>query len=78
MTSQVAVVVKSEPLLSSMVSRCSHIKLDLSVLFGDGFRSNSLFSSMYNVDWDYDQFFKGKSWGRNDCFSEFTNIHKTL
>ena len=40
------------------MSRCSHFKLDLSVLI---FRRNSLFSSMYTVDRDYDQFFKGKS-----------------
>ena len=43
------------------MSRCLHFKLDLSVLFCDGFRMNSLFSSMYTVDRDYDQFFRGKS-----------------
>ena len=37
------------------MSRCSHFKLDLSILFYDGFRRNSLFSSMYTVDRDYDQ-----------------------
>ena len=43
------------------VSRCSYFKLDLLVLFYDGFRSNSLFLSMYTVDRDYHQFFNGKS-----------------